>query len=184
METLTKPINLWEIDYPVFKLGEEKPMTAEGVSLYLRQYLDENKDVVSKILIVDDKTINKPTLGTRRLELVKLNVKLKPLGKAVFFLGDLIKLANKKSWFIDNAGNIFQYKKDERASLVFRKVTLQINIPSGGSILEVEGIPSRFKILYSPREDERYAGVLVSGRKYILYGVYNHLPTKNTWRMI
>ena len=173
-----------EINYPVFKVGIEKPTVQDKVMLYLRQYRDEDDKPYHRYLIIDDKNIDKPTLGERRLELFKENIKLKPLGTAVFFIGDLIKLATKRTWFIDNEGKLFQYKKTKSVPLIFRKITLQIDIPSGGAVLEVEGIPSRFKTLYTPRLEEKYAGILVDGFKYILYGVYDYLPEAKTRRMI
>jgi hypothetical protein len=180
---LTKPINLQEIVYPVFRLGAEKPVFLDGVVLYLRQYKDEDGQTVQKVRIIDDTNLPGETLALRRLEILKSKVKLKSLGNAVFFLGDLIKLAHRKLWFIDSAGNVFQYKKTAVAKLVFKKITLMHHIPSGGAIIEVEGIPSRFKCLYSPRAGEQYAGILVSGLSYILYGLYVEKP-KDSWRMV
>ena len=54
---------------------------------------------------------------------------------------------------------------------------------AGGSIIEVEGIPSRFKTLYTLRKDELYAGILKDGFEYILYGVYKE-KHKDTRREI
>ena len=183
MENLTKPINLSEIVYPVFRLGAEKPHTAEKVIVFIRQYLDEDKNIIEKYKIVDDKNEPGESLALRRLSLLKKEIPLKRLNTAIFFLGDLVKLAHRKIWFIDSAGTIFQYKKSQKAKLIFRKITLQINIPSGGSIIEVEGIASRFKCLHTPRNGEQYAGLLVDGRSYILYGLYQEKPD-DTWRMI
>jgi hypothetical protein len=175
---------LTDINYPVFRLGSEKPTTVNGVTFFLRQYTGPDGEHINKLLIVDDRNQTGATLAKRRLTIMQFeNVKLKPLGKAVFFLGDLIKLATKNMWFIDSMGNMFQYKKTTSAKLMFRKIKKILNIPSGGSIIEVEGIPVRFKTLYSPKDYERYAGILVNGMSLIFYGVFDQ-PYSDTRRMI
>lgn len=174
--------NLMEIVYPVFKIGNEKPSVIEGVSLIIRTYEIEGK-LVHKHKIVDDKNLPYDTLALRRLYLYKQGIPLKQLSQAVFFLGDLIKLAHRSTWFIDSHGKIFRYNKTTSVSLLFRKITLQINIPTGGSIIEVEDLPNRFKCLYTPINNEKYAGILKYGQGYILYGLYKEKP-KNSRRMI
>jgi hypothetical protein len=183
LESLTKPINLKGISYPVFKIGEEIPSFDNGVCFYLRQYKLEDNQVRNVLLVIDDKNIDKSTLSLRRLSLMSDKVTLKKLSNAVFFLGDLVKLADRKSWFIDSNGEVFQYKKTKSVPLEFRRITKVIAISSGSAIIEVEGIASRFKVLYAPREDEVYAGVLKDGITYILYGVYTQKFDK-TRRMI
>ena len=155
----------------------------DGVVLYLRQYKNEDGQLIQKVRIIDDTTLPQESLALRRLELMKSKVKLKPLGMAVFFLGDLVKLAHRQLWFIDSAGSVFQYKKTQTAKLVFKKIKTMHTIASGGAVIEVEDISSRFKCLYAPIAGEQYAGILVSGRSYILYGLYLEKP-KDTWRMI
>jgi hypothetical protein len=174
---------LSEIDYPVFKIGKEIPSFSNGISYFLRQYKLDFGEVRNDLLLVDDTTIDEPTLAKRRLRLLENKIRLKKLSKAVFFLGDLIKLSDRKSWFIDSAGKVFQYKKTKTAKLIFRNITKMIAIKGGGSIIEVEGLHTRFKTLYAPKEDEVYAGILVDGMTNILYGVYTQLH-KDTWRMI
>lgn len=158
-------------------------MYLEGVVLYSRQYLLEDNQEKSVYYIVDDSTIAAPTLAKRRLVLLSQGIRLKPIGRAVFFLGDLIKVATSTTWFIDSAGAVFKYKKSSRAKLTFKKIKKQQNIPTGGAILELEGIPSRFKCLFAPRDHEIYAGVLQMGLGYILYGVYD-TKYDDTWRMV
>jgi hypothetical protein len=172
-----------DINYPVFRLGTEQPAFDEGVVYYLRQYKLEFGEVEDKLLIVDDTTIPQEALAKRRLHLLKNGVKLKSIDRAVFFLGDLIKIADRKSWFIDNSGKVFQYKKEKVAKLVFKKIKTMHALATGGAIIEVEGFVSRFKCLYTPQENEIYAGVLMHGMINILFGVYTE-QHKDTWRMI
>lgn len=172
-----------EIVYPVFKIGEEVPSFENGVCFYLRQYKLEDNQVRNDLLLIDDTNIPGDTLAKRRLRLTAKKVHLKKLSKAVFFLGDLIKLADRKSWFIDSSGNVFQYKKQKTVKLLFKRITKLITLNSGGAIIQLEGMVTRFKTLYTPKDSEVYAGVLVDGMTSILYGVYTELHT-DTWRMI
>lgn len=165
-------IDLSQVNFPVYKLGLDKPLNIDNVILYIRQYTDDEGVTSSTYNIIDDKNIDKPTLALRRLELMKNKVKLKKLGKAMFYLADLIKLASSNTWLIDSSGNIFQYKKDSTVKLVFKKITKIIAIPTGGAIIEVEGIAGRFKTLYMPPVENQYAGLLKKGMGYILYGTY------------
>lgn len=167
-------INLTEISYPVFKIGTNKPNTEDGVVYFVSLYKDpESNETKYRYRIVDDKNIPEDTLARRRLRLKVDGVPLHKLSKAIFFLGDLIKLGTAKVWFIDSAGKIFQYEKSKTAQLLFKKITKVLFLKGGGALLELEGLPLRFKTLYAPKEYERWAGVLKDGKSYILYGVYD-----------
>ena len=167
----------------MFRLGEHPPSIIDGVVVYLSQHIDD-EDVVNTIYrIVDDKNLPGDSLAARRLILAKEGVLLKRINRAVFFLGDLIKLAKSSTWFIDARGNTFTYKKSRRVKLVYKKIVKCINIPTGGSIIEVENIPQRFKCLYTPKVHEKYAIVLVDKATHILYG-FSETLNKDSWRMI
>lgn len=165
---MTRPISLTEIVYPVFKIGSERPTQEDGVTLFMRLY----EDGVNKYKVVDDKNLPGETLALRRLQLMKEGVPLKSLGTAMFFLGDLIKIAVPRLWLIDSIGNVFQYKKSISTKLQFKKITYVHKISTGGAILEIEGMPNRFKCMFAPTPNETYAGVLKHGMTYILYGLY------------
>jgi len=123
------------------------------------------------------------TLGIRRLRILNKGQALQKIGRAIFFLGDLVKIAKRQSYFIDSNGKLFQYKKSMRAKLTFKRLLNVIPIATGGALLEVEGINSRFKCLFAPKTLELYVGVLEFGKSHILYGLYEQ-PYKSTWRMI
>ena len=167
----------------MFLLGTESPKFLDGVTFYSRRYLSEDNEETEHTWIVDDKNVPAPTLAKRRLKLAFDEVKLKKLSKAIFFLGDLIKLAKPSVWFIDSSGAVFRHTKASRAQLLFRKIKQLHLIPTGGAVIEVEGIPSRFKCLFAPRLGEQYAGVLKLGMSYILYGVYE-TQHQDTWRKV
>lgn len=169
MESLTRPINLTEIVYPVFRIGTERPLFEEGVVLYIYYYRKDDGSYVTKYSIIDDRTLTGDTLAKRRVYLVKTGVKVKKLTKAVFFLGDLIKVAKANVWMIDSVGNVFQYKKTKTVKLVYKPIKKIIPIKTGGAIIEVQGIASRFKCLYKPSANVKYAGVIEYGMSHILY---------------
>lgn len=166
MESLTKPISLKEIVYPVFKIGSERPLFEEGVVLFV--HVGRSDDSIT-YYIVDDTTLDGNTLAERRISLLRQGVKLKKLTRAVFFLGDLVKVATSSTWFIDSNGSVFRYSKRTSVKLTYKKIKKVIPIKTGGAIIEVEGIPNRFKCLYMPSKSKSYAGVLFYNMSYILY---------------
>ncbi|HEY9702411.1 MAG TPA: hypothetical protein V6C58_08190 [Allocoleopsis sp.] len=180
MESGTNTIDLSRVSFPVYSIGYTKPVIEGGVSLYISFNSETGEPSYS---IIDDTTIPKDTLAQRRLHLLSNNIKLKKLGKAIFFIGDLVKLAYRTKWFIDSKGTIFQYKKSSKVNLTFHKIDKLIRIPTGGAIVELVDFPGRFKSLFYPHEQVFYAGILHSGMSHILYGLYADKP-KDTKRYI
>ncbi len=173
-----------QVSFPVYRLTKNKPENSDGVLYYCNEYLNVDTAQTHKVVsIVDDTNIREDTLSRRRLRAKNNGAPLYPLRKAVFFLGDFIKMAKSGYWFIDTYGKLFQYKKAARVPLVFRKIKRVIPTKTTGSLLEVEGIPFRFKTLYIIRESMQYAGILEHGPIKILYGVYDK-RYRDTWRMI
>lgn len=124
--------------------------------------------------IVDDKSIPAATLGRRRLLLEQEGVSLYKIKLALYFLHDLIKVAKQTSWFIDSQGVVFQYKKSTRAKLTFHKIEKIIPVEGMGCIVQVQGLPQRFKCLFRPQPDQEWAGILRWGLGYLIYGFYEH----------
>lgn len=177
-------MNLEKIVWPVFRLSERNPTIDSGVVYYATEYADlDTQEHTGTLRIVDDRNIEKPTLSRRRLELLTQGVKLFPIHKAIYFLGDLLKLAKSTTWFIDSAGTLFQYEKSQRAKLIVRKITKVLPTEGLGSVIELEGIPTRFKTTFKPDADAQYAAVLKSGLSYIFYGIYSDKP-KESWRLV
>ena len=181
---MRKPIGLAALVWPVFRLGEHEPRTHGKLSFYSSEYIDlNNPKLFSRYRVIDDKNIDKPTLGLRRLVLKEQDVKLFPIGSAIYFLQDVIKLAKSTTWFIDSLGQIFQHKKLVRAKLKTHKI-IQILPASGiGCVLEVDGLSERFKSLQIPKPYELYAGILNYNRCNLLYGYYSE-PIQTTWRLV
>jgi hypothetical protein len=174
-------ISLQEISYPVYKLPD-KPNVDDGIIYY---YSEQEKEdlTISKLLIVDDANIEGDTLAKRRLRILSEGTKVYRLTNAIFFLGDLIKLATPQTNFIDSKGRLFVYRKDKFAKLKFYKIDRVMPITTGGAIISVVGIPSRFKVLNTPNDNIRYAGILQTGMANILYGLYEN-DTEDTRRKI
>ena len=166
----------------MFRLGEHKPTQEDNLIYYSKEYVDK-ESLASKVglRIVDDKSLPGATLGLRRL--VVVDAKLFPIRQAIYFLGDLIKIAKQTTWFIDNTGKIFQYKKTSRAKLAAHKITKVLPLDGMGAIIEVQGLPQRFKCMFAPKPEQYYAGILRWGLGYILYGFYNE-TFKSTYRLV
>ena len=175
-------MHLRELAYPVFRLGTNKPSIDDGV-LYYMYTKDEDDGTRYELKIVDDPKLQQPTLALRRLHLKNIGVPLSKIHHAIFFLGDLIKLATPTMWFIDSNGRMFNYNKTNRADLKFHKITKLLPIKSGGVIVEVEGTNTRFKALYAPSDEMKYVGILHLGMTLVLYGFYAE-KHEDTWRKV
>ena len=178
-------MNLSEIVWPVYRLGEHKPICEGGLVYYSKEYVDKDSgESRVSLRIVDDLSIPGDTLGMRRLKL-KFNTtqNIFIIKSAVYFIADLIKLAKQTTWFIDNSGRVFQYKKTTRAKLTAHKITKVLPLEGMGAIVELQGLHQRFKCMYAPKPEQYYAGVLRWGLGYVLYGFYNE-QFKPTHRLV
>lgn len=172
-----------EISYPVFRLGTNKPVTEGGVVFYYHHKETEEGQIVS-VRLIDDRNLPQQTLSLRRLQLMQdESVSLFKIHKAIYFLGDLIKIATPNTWFIDSAGKVFNYIKSSRAKLKVYPIRQVIPIKGGGVVVEAKGIMTRFKSLYPPEIGEEYVGILHWGKSLILYGFYEE-EYDDSWRMV
>lgn len=177
-------MNLQEIQWPVFRLGEHKPIMENGIVYYSKEYVDTTTNQTKiGLRVVDDKNVDGKTLGIRRLHLRMEGAPLFSIRAAIYFLVDVIKLAKQTTWFIDNCGMVFQYKKSTRAKLQTFKIKNIVPLDTMGAIIEVEGLTQRFKCIFKPKPEQTYAGVLRWGLGYILYGFYEN-PIKPTYRRV
>lgn len=178
-----------QVSYPVYLLRKSRPTIDNGVSCYLYENLVEDTDgsIIqnNKVLFIDDTTLPGSTLASRRLQLGALGVPLLKLNRAFFFIGDILKVAEKGRWFIDTNGKIFTIQKTLRVPLKFHRVSKLFNIPTGGAVIECKNIATRFKTLFYPTIpiEQLHAGILEHSKGLILYGLYDK-KHKDTWRMI
>ena len=184
MDTSTKFTALQAITWPVFKLSEKEPGRENGLVYFHTEYIDDSNETSLNLKLVDDATLPQKTLGLRRLKLQQdPKVTLHKISTAIYFLADLIKLARATTWFIDNSGKVFQWKKYARAKLVTKKIKQVLPADGIGCVLEVEGLSQRFKSLQRPQEFHQYAVFLVINRMYILYGL-SDTTRKDSWRLV
>ena len=173
--------SLQSIAYPVYRLPS-KPNVDEDVMYYYTE-TEKGGEVRGKLQLIDDRNVEGDTLAKRRLKIYSEGTPLYRLKDAIFFLGDLIKMATASTYFIDSNGKLFNYKKSTSVKLRYYKISKVLPLNTGGAIIEVSGLPSRFKVLNMPSEDVMCAGILHLGMSNILYGVYNHIPP-DTRRMV
>lgn len=178
-------MNLSEISFPVFKLRNRPPETSGTVSYYISErFNQDNAEYKKTVYIVDDTSIDEPTLSRRRLVLMQQGVKLLKISAAIYFLADLIKQSTSTQYWIDSTGKIFKYKKTTRAKLKFYRVEAIYPIKGLGAVIQVQNLPQRFKVLFYPSQELTWAGVLEwdHGQR-VLYGLY---PTQHneTWRLV
>jgi hypothetical protein len=166
-------MNLKEVSFPVFQLRKSDPPIHDNGVLFYEDHLFHEGIEYHEYQVIDDKNLSGATFSARRIQMLARGDKMFKIKQAIYFLGDLIKLASKDSWFIDNQGKLFQYTKEKYGKLIFRNITKIIPIATGGSLIEVEGISTRFKTLFAPSRDKHVAGLLRMGQGYILYGLYD-----------
>lgn len=176
---MKKPIGLATIVWPVFKLANYSPVIDNGITYYVTNYITGDT-TVEKTKIIDNQNFSCKTLGLRRLQIP--SEQLYKISFAIYTLHDLLKLAKKQTWFIDNIGQVFQYKKSIRAKLVCYKIKKIHPINAIGCIIEVEGLLERFKSLRVPKT-ENYAGILEYNSQNLFYGICNE-RFDPTWRLV
>lgn len=159
-------------------MGTDQPTDIDNRLVFER--INQKGEKTFKVL--DDKNIDAPTLASRRLMLQAMSIEVQPITKAIFFIQDMLKISTPKLWFIDSDGFLFKHIKKKRVPLLFKPIKQIFPIPSGGAIIEVEGVEERFKTLFAPT-DEKYAGILKIGRVSFLYGLYFEKPM-DTWRQV
>ncbi len=167
-------MNLLEINFPVFRLKESKPLQEEGVCFYL---------VGEKIQVIDDINVPGETLAHRRMCMTMDKVPLLRLKIAIFYLGDLIKLAKPTQWFIDSSGKVFKYAKEKLVPLIFKEI-LNVERRPAHVLITAKDIHGKHPALYAPLPTQKYAGFLrIKAKTYVLYGFYEE-KHKDTRRKI
>ena len=184
MDIFSKHIELTKIVWPVFKLGEKQPVLKDELLFYFTEYVDESNVSSGNLRIVDNRNLPQKTLGLRRLAMkLDPDTKLFPIRTAIYALVDLIKLAKSTTWFIDSSGRTFQYEKNIRAKLTTKKIKNVLPATGLGCVIELEGLPHRFKAMIRPKDHQIYARVLKLGMAYILYGFCDEHKA-DSWRMV
>lgn len=178
-------IQLQEISWPVFRLGEKEPQQESGITFYSTEYVEDTGEITNSrtFRVVDDRNLPGESLGRRRLSLKGGGVTLFPLRTAIYFLVDLIKLSKSTTWWIDSSGRVFQHKKTTRAKLRTFKLKQVLPAHGLGCVLEIEGLVTRFKSISRPEPTQHYVGILSFNKVDLLYGFFEK-PIKETWRLV
>jgi len=163
-------VSLKDIQFPIYRLGLDKPSQYDGVLYYESIKTDKEGKKIDIKQIVDDTKVKGNSLAMRRLVMMSEGINLKPIKNAIFFISDFIKLATAGTWFIDSSGMLFQHTKSVRAKLVFRPINKVIPIATGGAKSDMSGYtliftssePEPYNIL-SPTGKTAYAALLVQG---------------------
>ena len=172
-------MELHNLQFPVYEIGTDTPIEEDDM-LYIERINDKGE---SDVFIIDDKSVPGESLAMRRLIMASREARLKPLSTAIFFIADLVKYSNPSKWFVDSDGKHFRYVKTTFYPLVCRKITKVKEIPTGGALIEVEGISSRFKTLHTPDPRNTHAGLILIGKGTVLYGLYPG-PFQDTRRKV
>lgn len=179
-------MDISEITFPVFVVGTRDPIVKDGVTFYLKEQEHEDGSLSHFAYIVDDTTVQGETLGQRRLHIKAKGDLLKKLGKAIFFIGDLIKISKSTVWYIDSKGKLFKYKKSTAYTVEYYEISKVIPVTAGGSIIAVKGLACRFKVLGNYYiNPPKYAAIIRNKSSMHIYGLLNELPNGvKRWRKV
>lgn len=172
-----------QINFPVFRLPKSSQVQTEGTIRYiLSEYVNREDKLITSVRILDDTSIEGDSLGKRRLKLRQMKVPVVKLAHVCYFLGDILGHGNYS--YIDSLGKIFKYTKTTMVPLVYKKIIKQLQITNGtGSVIEVEGISTRFKTTVPFGVKPEVAGILKLKTGYILYSL-GHEMLPNTRRKV
>jgi hypothetical protein len=168
-------MKLSEAVFPVYRLLNSKPSNIDNVIFYAK--VNSKGEEVAEV--VDDKNISGPTLSSRRLHIKNPFI----IKEAIFYYGDLLKIAKKGVWFIDSKGALFTIEKTRTVPIIYKKIR-NVERIVGATIIEVEDLPGRYMSLFPPEREEEYAAMLkIANHSYLLYGFSTHIH-KNIHRKI
>ncbi len=157
--------NFTTIDFPVFKL--------EGEPMVVHNLVFDNGQPI------DDRNINAPSLGMRRL---KSKFDLKKLNKACLDITDLINsLKGQDNWFIDNLGVHFKYVRTSNEKVITYPVRSIVKLETH-SIIFLHGVDYPF-LLKRP-VNAQYARVLHYGPVPWIVLEYTNENYKSTFKKV
>lgn len=133
---------LHTVQFPVFILPSSNWHTQDGL------FFVDNK-------LVDDRNIDKPTLGQRRI--VSPQGDFLPLGKALIDEVGVIKQSTKA--FIDSKGQPFIYAKTKMANIEYYKID-DIQGLEHCSRIKVFGLRNNFLVPRPPEPGMTWAGII------------------------
>jgi hypothetical protein len=164
--------DLSKIQFPVYYLGYLKPIREGNLLYYIRV-----KNGTEFIEVIDNLDYKEPSLSKRRLRVLGSGMALYRIKKCFFYYADLLKFATPVKYFVDSAGNVFNYRKSLRCTITYHVVD-KITRTSLGAVVELKGLPIRFKILHYPIDFPKYASIINAGKAKLLYGLHDKIEDK------
>lgn len=159
-------MKLQEIKFPIFAIRSESIKTIDGV-------------VFADGKVLDNKNINRDTLGGRRLLNPLKN--LYPLRRVYWDIEGLLN--SKKYIFIDYEGNIFNYIKNKFHPLKFHKI-LKVIDKQTCSVLVLEGVQIKFTVKRPPPDGFEWAGIIYNHKDPWLLYCYSENFKKESRRKV
>lgn len=163
---------LRNIKFPVYSIGGHARLWLENNVLFL----ESDSGIIYKM---DNKNLPFDTIGKRRLRISKKE-RYKFTG-TYFTIAQLVK-SNKKL-FIDNEGNIINYKKNRRVPLIYRQIIKKKLVEGKGILLYAKGISSPFLVSSFVYRGETYLGLLNISDGYLIYELSEERKA-DSWRKI
>ena len=155
------------VNFPAYKLPHGNYEEADGLV-----FMDD--------LLLDDRNVDRDTLGQRRLLTPHEYQGMFKLKKAADSLLGLIK---NPGFYIDSSGSFFYYEKTKFAPLRYYKIK-RVDRKSVASILWFYEVDSSFVVPRPPPGDMMWAGILfLYDAPWILYE-YSREKQKDTRRKI
>lgn len=112
----------------------------------------------SKDRVIDDRNVDKETLGLRRLHSTKYLARLgKQCEDTKTFFED-----TKSTFYIDNLGYIFKYKKTKYVDIKYYKIR-KIALKDTFTLLQLVSVSHPIKLKRSPPEGTKWVGMLHFG---------------------
>lgn len=171
-------LDLSKIRWPIYQLSNEATI--------------ENRDGDKIIELADgsyrllDSSRFEGSFAMRRLmyeaEQDPFKYKLFKLKNPIFRFEVLLHEAEGESRYIDSSGYIFRYKKNTYYPLRYFKIIKFVETRHGYAV-EVKGIHCRFFVTREPQLEWHYAGIICTGRGFILYD-FSKEKKPDTRRMI
>lgn len=158
---------LRNVEFPVYVLPSSEWYTEDGLL-----FLDGQ--------VVDDKNVDQPTLGKRRL-ITPFSDRLLRLKRIIWNVEDMLHC--NSNIFIDTLGRPFIYIKTIRADLKYHKIKA-VKVKDTYTLLFAQGCVKPFKIPRPPLPGIEWVGIIhYHGFPWIIYE-YSYDKKKDTWRKI
>jgi len=138
--------------------------------------------------VVDDKSIDAPTLSERRLRLLADGVELYPLRRSVDSYGDLVKYSTGgdtgRHTYIDVFGKVVRYVKEQRRTVITKPIAEVVQCVVDNTVhIRREGETIFMQVRRRPGPSDLYAIAAITSGGLLFLG-YSEVPLTETKLMI